>query len=133
MTPEQRMAAELNATAGVTALVGSRITPLYRKQGSPLPAVVYEVISDEPLNWAGGTTGNSQMNLRIYCMAASYLGAKELGAAVQTVLSGWNDDEGRVWHLLSQNDDVGDPIPGQDVPEFYAIDQSYTVWHEVAA
>ena len=129
MIPEQRLAAELNATVAVTALVSTRITPLYRKQGAPLPAIVYEMTSDAPINHANGTTGTSVMHLRVYCMAASYLGAKEVAAAVQVVMSGLNDDESRVWHLIDQSDDVGDPIPGQDVPEYYAVDQDYTVCH----
>jgi hypothetical protein len=127
--PETRLVAKLKATSGVTTLVSTRITPGYRKQGTALPAIVYQVYSDRPVNHAGGTTDTSEMRLSVYCMAATYAGSKALAAAVKAAISGWTDSSGSVWHLESQSDDIGDPMSGQDVPEYYAINQEYTVWY----
>jgi len=126
--PEQALAAKLKDTAGVTALVSTRIYPMYRP-GTVLPAIVYEVSQDIPSNYAGGTTDTSQMFLAVDCIASTYAGARALSAVVESTLSGWTDSDGRVWHLTSTSDDVGDPMTGQSVPEYFAVTHTYTVWH----
>lgn len=127
--PETRLVAKLKATSAVTTLVSTRIWPGYRKEGTALPAIVYQMVGDNPVNYAGGTTDTAEMRLAVYCLASTYAGAKTLGDAVKTALSGWTDDSGCIWHLDNQRDDIGDAMAGQDVPEYYAINQDYMVWH----
>ncbi len=127
--PETRLVAKLKATTGVTDLIAARIWPGFRPEDSALPAIVYEMTTDMPVNYAGGTTGSAEMNLVVTSIATTYAGAKTLGAAVATAISGWTDDSGCVWHLDNQSDDFGAIKSGQDVLEYYAVVQNYSVWH----
>ena len=126
--PEQKLVARLKDVAGVTALVAARIWPVYRPADTALPAIVYEVDQRLPINHATGTTGTTECNLSVYCIASTYAGAKALAAAVETALSGWADADGCVWHLDSQTESVSPPLTGRDVPEFFIVDQNYSVW-----
>lgn len=127
--PETRLVAKLKATTAVTDLVAARIWPGFRPEGSALPAIVYEMTTDSPVNYAGGTTGTAEMNLVVSSIATTYAGAKALGAAVATAMSGFVDTSSCVWHLDNQSDDFGAVKSGQDVLEYYAVVQNYSVWH----
>ena len=76
----------LEASAAVTALVGDRITPEWRKQGDPLPALtvaeVSAVRSDELLAAFSLTASRIQVD----CWAGSYAQAKALSRAVRDTL-----------------------------------------------
>lgn len=122
------MVTQLKATAGVTAIVGAKVYPMLAPQSVDLPYIVYEKTLDAPVNNANGTGSTSQKRYAIYCYATTYAGAQALGAAVQSALSGWVDSAGCVWHLESMMDDAGEVAAGQDVPEFYAVNQEYSVW-----
>lgn len=127
--PETILVARLKAVTGVTDLVSTRIWPGYRKEGTALPAVVYEMTGEEVINFAGGTTGTAETHITLSCIASTYSGAKALAAAVATALSGWADANGCIWHLDNQADDFGEIISGQDVLEYYAVIQEYSVWN----
>lgn len=127
--PGTRLVAKLKATTAVTDIVSARIWPMFAPQGEALPYIVYEITVDNPSNHATGTTGTASMRLAVSCLASTYGGAKTLAAAVATVLSGWTDDSGCLWHLDSSSDDISEMMIGRDVPEFYAVTQEYIVWH----
>jgi len=122
------LVARLKAVTGVTDLVVARIWPLAR-QSDTLPAIVYETVSDSPVNYAGGTNGTAEARFLVRCYDDSYAGAWALADAVRAALSGWADANGCVWHLDQQTD--GDPIeaPGRDTIEAYEVAQEYTVWY----
>jgi hypothetical protein len=124
--PAVLMVAKLKATAGVTALTSTRIWPDFR-QSETLPAVVYEVDSDRPVNSAGGTTGTSEIAIAVTVYAATRTAARALSAAVRTALSGWVDSAGSVWHLDYEADvPYSEFVPeGQSVPTVSAIEQHY--------
>ena len=124
-----RLVTQLKATSGVTDLVSTRIYPGYRPQDDPLPAIVYEATSIQPINHANGTTGTTETKIEVVSYAATYAGAQALGEAVAAALSGWTDSSGCVWLMDSQNDEIGEMQPGAEVPSYFAAVQNYGVWH----
>lgn len=126
--PYTRMVAKLKATAGVTALVGTRVHPLFAPTNT-LPAIVYEVLSDVPENYSSGATTTKNMRIEVGCYASTYAGAHALADAVEAALSGWTDGSGDVWHLESAVDDAGEIQAGANVLTFYAVIQQYQVWY----
>ena len=126
--PYTRMVTRLKATSAVTALVGTRVHPGFAPSNT-LPAIVYDVTSDEPENHSTGTTATHCMRIEVTSYAATYAGAKALAAAVETALSGWNDSTGAVWHLDSSADDSGEVQAGANVLTFFAVVQQYQVWY----
>jgi hypothetical protein len=126
--PTTRLVARLKATAGVTAIVGTKIYPMLAPQSATIPYIVYEKTLDSPVNDANGTGSTSQKRYTVACFAATYDGAQTLGAAVQAALSGWKDSSNCIWHLDTSSDEVGEVMSGRDVPEYYASIQEYNVW-----
>jgi len=127
--PETRLVAKLKGTSAIATLIGTRVYPMIRPQSAALPCIVYEISTDRPSNHATGTSGTSEMTIALDCVASTYAGAKALGDAVATAISGWNDGSSCVWHLESQSDEMGPLAAGQEVPDFYVVSQDYTVWH----
>ena len=126
--PYTRLVARLKATSAVTALVGTRVHPMFAPTNT-LPAIVYEVVGDEPENHSTGTTTTKNVRIEVTCYASTYAGAKALAAVVETALSGWTDDSGDVWHLDTATDDAGEVQAGANVLTFYAVIQQYQVWY----
>ena len=76
----------------VSALVGDRIYPLERQQGSDLPAITYGRGGGERLEALDGKTGLAQMSLQIECYGLDYTPAKDLAEAVRRSLERWHDE-----------------------------------------
>lgn len=73
MSAEAITLALLEAAPGVTVLVGSRIYFDSRPEGDPLPALVYQVVSDLDVPPIAATPGSipAQARIQINCLAAS--------------------------------------------------------------
>lgn len=70
----------LNAAAGVTALVGTRIYAVTRPEGDALPAIVIDAISDTPQSPIDASAGPEPMLARIQvnCLGATPESVKSL-------------------------------------------------------
>lgn len=79
----------LLASAGVTALVSSRVNWGAHPQGDPLPAIVLHTISDAEGLTLKGRDGLSRGRVQVECYATSYKGARDLAAAVRAALSAY--------------------------------------------
>jgi hypothetical protein len=84
---EEALIAKLLATAGVTALVGTRVFPGARPQGSGLPAIVLNLIAAEPSYSDDGEDGIETARIQIDCWGESYTSAKLTARAVKAALS----------------------------------------------
>ena len=69
MLPQARLVAKLKSLEAVTALIGQSVWPIIAPQGTAYPHLVYQVLSDDPVNSAGGTTPTSNMKIRIAALA----------------------------------------------------------------
>lgn len=74
----------LDASAGVAAIVSTRLYSGARPEGDALPAVVWEEVSDVPRPPIDITSGAEPMTARIQvnCLAASSAGVRSLKEAV---------------------------------------------------
>ncbi len=83
---EQMLYAHLAANSGVSTLVGTRIFPVQRGQGSSLkvlPAITYQRISTNRFRDLNGPTGLITPRVQVVCWSATYAGAKALADAVR--------------------------------------------------
>jgi hypothetical protein len=77
----------LSDDAGVSALVSSRISPEWRREGTALPAIVYSIDSRAPVRTLTGTTSLAEFSVAVDCIASTMSGARALAAVVSDVLN----------------------------------------------
>lgn len=83
---------KLSGTAGITALVSTRIYPVQGPQGGTRPLIVYTKVSDTPLNYmTPGTNSDSNIRVRFHAIAETYAGAKAVAAAIRAAIDAWRD------------------------------------------
>jgi hypothetical protein len=96
MTTGEALSALLSADPTVVALVGTRISPDELPEGSPLPAIVYTVVVDVPVNSFTGSAADRLRNVmvQIDCYArptqgagGAYKGAQAVADAVDAALT----------------------------------------------
>ena len=99
---------QLAATAGLTALVSTRIYPDLMPQPPTLPAVVYQMISNVREERHGGQTGDARPRFQVTCWASTALAAAAVAVQVRlavmamsgtiaavAVIGAWNAGESR--------------------------------------
>lgn len=84
---EEALIAKLLATTAIAALVGTRIYPGAKPQGSALPAIVCNLISALPSYSDDGEDGIREDRIQIDCWAETYTAAKLTARAVVAALS----------------------------------------------
>jgi len=77
----------LSDDAAVAALVSTRISPEWRREGTALPAIVYSVDSRAPVRTLTGTTSLAEFSVSIDCIAETMSGARALAVVVSDVLN----------------------------------------------
>lgn len=82
---EAALLAKLLATAGVTALVGTRVNWSRRPQAEVLPALVLNKIDGIPDVHHGGNSGLVVSRVQADCWGATYGSAKALANAVKAI------------------------------------------------
>jgi hypothetical protein len=76
----------LVADAGVTALVGARISPVLRAQNETLPCITLTVVSVVPANHLNGAPSLDANRVQVDSYATTYDGVRSLAAAVRAAL-----------------------------------------------
>lgn len=114
----QQVLAVLTLAAPVTALVGSRITPLIRTQDLALPAITLQRITMTPTNQFSGDAGLDQARVQVDCYGASYIDARNVANAVRTAMRA-------VPILMTLETERFDEPPN---PGVYSVTQEYEVW-----
>jgi len=85
----------LLADAGVSSVVGSRISWGVRPQGSALPAIVMHLIDAPVIYHLSGEGGPKESRIQIDCLAfGTLLNAMIVGDAVSLALSGYSGTVG---------------------------------------
>lgn len=87
MSIETAVRRRLSDDAGVVALVSTRISPEWRREGTALPAIVYSVDSRAPVRTLTGTTSLAEFSVSIDCIAETMSGARALAVVVSDVLN----------------------------------------------
>lgn len=84
---EAALIAKLLATAGVTALVSTRINWSRRPQGAALPCIVLHRVSGLPDVHHAGASGLVVSRVQVDCWGASYGSAKAVARAVEAAIT----------------------------------------------
>jgi hypothetical protein len=93
---EAALMAKLLASAGITALVSTRINWSRRPQGSALPCIVLHRIDGTPDVHHGGASGLVQSRVQVDCWGASYGAAKAIARAVETAVTAQTFTQGAI-------------------------------------
>jgi hypothetical protein len=86
----------LSDAAGVSALVGTRIYPMFAPQDVALPAIAYQRVSGGREYSHSGDSSLLRPRLQVLCIDDGYAGAKALAAAVTAALSAHSGTHGNV-------------------------------------
>jgi hypothetical protein len=110
--------AVLQAAGGVTALVGTRISPLLRTQDLSLPAITLQRITLSPTNQFSGDGNLDQARVQVDCYGATYSDARGVAGAVRIAMKA-------VPILMTLETERFDEPPN---PGVYCVTQEYEVW-----
>lgn len=82
----QQVIAVLNAAAPVSALVGTRISPLIRPQNAALPCITVQRISLVPSNTLQGNGGLDIARVQVDSWGATYTDARGVATAARAAM-----------------------------------------------
>jgi hypothetical protein len=108
MAVEKAIRSILIDDGAVSALVGDRVFPVVRREGSVLPAIVYQQISGVRDHVFAGPSGFVEARFQINCWAETYEGADALADAVRIVMDAYHGTKESVViqciHLIDEGD-----------------------------
>jgi hypothetical protein len=123
----------LLAGSAVAAIIGTRIFPLTRPQGSALPALTVTRISGAPVYASDGEAGLLDARLQIDSYAETYTAAKDLAAAVTNRLSAVQDvvQSGvtLIYVMLDSEQDLREGGSGE-FEYLFRVRQDFIVWSD---
>lgn len=133
MSIETAVRRRLSDDVAVTALVSTRISPEWRREGTALPAIVYSIDSRAPVRTLTGTTSLAEFLVAVDCIATTLSGARALAAVVSDVLNDntsygvvdgtqirWSGTDGEDVERMEDQDG------GDDGPR--VVRQTYRIW-----
>jgi len=130
---EQGIRSILIGDSDVSALVGTRVFPWMRQQGTTFPAIVYELDGTEPEQDLDGYGGMTRAELTVSNVAETYAGAKTLAAHVLDALNGYSGTptDGVAIKSLVHDNDIGIVEDSQigNSRGVSIIESSYIVWY----
>jgi len=116
--PEESIYNRLKGHAGLSALVSTRIYPMERPQGTPLPAVTFERVSGVPVHAMSADANYMTSRYQINSYADDLLEAKTVAYQTEKALSRWSSTTGAVEILETFVDNiynVSEELGGSDV------------------
>ena len=131
-TIDQDLVDLLEASAGVTAIVGSgtaaRIFPMLVPQGfENYPAITYQVISENREPELTKQNGLHQVRVQVNCWALTYAGARALKEAVRNCIDGSSSTFGNGVFIENSIDSV-EESEGARPGRLYAKRLDVLVW-----
>lgn len=88
MTLEEAFYSKATNTAGISALVSTRIYPNLIPETATLPAVAYQRVASTRQPAHDGSTGHARATLQVTCQAATYSAVKAVVAAIVAAFHG---------------------------------------------
>ena len=133
MSIETAVRRRLDDDPAVTGIVGTRITPEWRREGTTLPAIVYSVDSRSPVRTLTGTTNLAEFSVSIDCIATTMSAARALAVVVADILNdnqSYGTVDGTLIHWSSTDGEdverMDDTDGGDDGPR--VVRQTYRIW-----
>nr|DAK95137.1 MAG TPA: tail component [Caudoviricetes sp.] len=110
----------LQEDAGLSALVGSKVFPLFIPSGNFLPCVTFQRIGGRPANTLSGASGLEEIDLQIDVWARDYDEAKAIAKAVRAAMPPSGDVFGA--HLIEDQDLY------ENGTTYFRVSMEYKVW-----
>lgn len=110
----------LQEDAGLSALVGSKVFPLFIPSGNYLPCVTFQRIGGRPANTLSGASGLEEIDLQIDVWAWDYDEAKAIAKAVRAAMPPSGEVFGA--HLVEDQDLY------EDGTNYFRVSMEYKVW-----
>ena len=110
----------LQEDAGLSALVGSKVFPLFIPSGNYLPCVTFQRLGGRPANTLSGASGLEEIDLQIDVWARDYDEAKAIAKAVRAAMppSGPRFSA----HLIEDQDLY------EDGTNYFRVNMEFKVW-----
>ena len=93
---EHALRNRIRSTSDVTDIVGTRVFPIYVPKGQSLPAVVYELVSSDPIGSNDGHSGLTYARFTVEGLSSSYSQVKDLAEKVRLAVDGYSGTEASV-------------------------------------
>ena len=130
-SPETVLWNAIISDAEVTSLAGHRAYPQLAPAVADLPFITWRRTSINREQTLGLPMGVPRVSVDFVCFAETYLVARRLADAIRRVLDGYggsfDNTEVKQCSLESETDDVVS-LDGSEVPNAYAVTQSYDIW-----
>jgi hypothetical protein len=120
----------LLTNGGVAAIVGDRVWPVSRPQGSPLPDIIVTRITGGPEYADDGEVGLERTRIQVDMYAVNYTQVYALQAAVRATLSAFSGVHGSTdLSYITLEDQRSERGPGDNAAEYlFRISCDYIVW-----
>jgi len=129
---ESALVAHLLGSAGLVALVGTRINWVRAPQGSISPRIVLYRVSGVRDMHMQGPSGLVSSRVQVDCLGLTYDSAKCVARAVEERLSGFSGTRAIRFDgcfLVNERDDFSD----SDTPDkLFRSSLDFTIWHKEA-
>jgi hypothetical protein len=133
MAIEKAIRSILIDDSAVKNLVSTRVYPIVRREGSSLPAIVYQQITGARDHVMSGPSGFVSSRFQINCWADTYAGADELADAVRIAFDGYDGTKENVVIQCIHVIDEGDmPVisPDNEALNFHGKRLDIMVWFD---
>lgn len=110
----------LQEDAGLSALVGSKVFPLFIPSGNYLPCVTFQRLGGRPANTLAGPSGLEEIDLLIDAWARDYHEAKAVAKAVRAAMPANGPRFGA--HLIEDQDLY------EDGTNYFRVSMEFKVW-----
>jgi hypothetical protein len=130
-SPESVLWNAVISDASVTSMIGYRIYPQLAPAVDALPFMTWRRTSITREQTLGLPMGVPRVSVDFIVFAETYVTARKVADAVRSVLDGYggsfDNTQVRQCSLESESDDVVS-LEGSEVPNAYAVTQTYDVW-----
>lgn len=134
-SPEMVLHNAITSDASVTSHVGHRVYPHLASSADELPFISWRRVSIRREQTLGGPMGVPAVQVEYLIFAESYLESRQIADAVRAVLDGFTgsfDNTTVRQTLLDAEDDQAVALDGSEVPNAYAVSQTYEImWQEI--
>lgn len=110
----------LQEDAGLSALVGSKVFPLFIPSGNYLPCVTFQRLGGRPANTLSGPSGLEEIDLLIDAWARDYHEAKAVAKAVRAAMPSSGPRFSA--HLIEDQDLY------EDGTNYFRVSMEFKVW-----
>ena len=110
----------LQEDAGLSALVGSKVFPLFIPSGNYLPCVTFQRLRGRPANTLSGASGLEEIDLQIDVWARDYDEAKAIAKAVRAAMPSSGPRFSA--HLIEDQDLY------EDGTNYFRVNMEFKVW-----